>query len=190
MKKQEKSQSAQISKAVEILKSGGVVIFPTDTVYGIGCMADDQHAINRIYKIKATPKSQPFPILVSSVNQVEKFVSINSQAQKLMDKYWPGALTIILRGKDEEKYGFRMPDSDVVRSIVDKVGPIIGTSANFHGQKAVSASKDLDPKLVELADFLVEGESEGGVESTVIDATTEPSKIIRQGAVRLKENDS
>ena len=84
------------NKAVDILKAGGIVIFPTDTVYGIGCRFDDQKAINRIYQIKGTPKDQSFPLLVSNISQVKKLAIITKIGQKLIDEYWPGALTIIL----------------------------------------------------------------------------------------------
>jgi len=175
------------NNAVDILKSGGIVIFPTDTVYGIGCRFDDQKAIARLYQIKGTPQNQPFPILVSNINQVKKLATITKIGQILIDKYWPGALTIILptfvKG---QKIGFRMPKSDLVKSLIDQIGiPIIGTSANFRGQKAVKNYQELDPKIIKLADLVIKGECKKGIESTVVDATFDPPKILRQGAVTL-----
>ena len=191
-----------LNKAVSILKSGGVVIFPTDTVYGIGCLFDNPEAVDRIYNIKNRPKNQPFPILVSSIEQVEKLAIISQQAKKLMSKYWPGGLTIILTplpiprlstyskpgleqlGKSG-KIGFRMPDSKLLQNTISQVGPIIGTSANFHGQKTPTSLEELDPELIKLVDYVVKGECKKGMESTVVDITSGRIKILRQGAIKL-----
>lgn len=179
MKTHEKSPSA-------VFKNGGVVVFPTDTVYGIGCKFDSGASINRIYKIKGTPKIQHFPILVSNITQVEKIADINKAARKLMEKHWPGGLTIVLKTKyRKEKVGFRMPDFDSLRKIIDDVGPIIGTSANFHGQNSPTSFEELDSKLISMVDYIVKGECKKGIESTVIDTTADPPKILRQGAVHL-----
>ncbi len=187
MKKQEESKLLEIKKAAAVLKSGGVVIFPTDTVYGIGCRIDNQKAVNRIYKIKSRSNSQPFPVLVSSIKQVESIATLNESARRLIEKYWPGGLTIILNSKEgNQKIGFRMPRSSMVSLLIDLVGkPIIGTSANFHGQPPAASFEKLDPKLIKLADFVIKGKSGGGVESTVVDATVDPIKILRKGAIAL-----
>lgn len=199
--------SRDLKKAVEVLKAGGVVIFPTDTVYGIGCLLDNPKAVNRIYKIKGTPKTQPFPVLVTSLGQVEQLAKVNQIAQELMNNYWPGGLTIILNAKPNPyspshsesgseyvgepgfghgKIGFRMPDSDLVRNLIKCVGkPIVGTSANFHGHPTPKSYEGLDPNFVKLAGFVVKGECKLQKESTVVDTTIDPPKILRQGAVKL-----
>ena len=183
----DQSLEDQIKEAVRILKKGGVVIFPTDTVYGIGCRFDDKDAVPRLYKIKKTPTGQPFPILVSSLSQIEDLAIIYKTAEELIKKFWPGALTIVLKSKNgREKIGFRMPDSQLVKSLIDGVGvPIIGTSANFHGHPTPKSYKELNPDLIKLVDFVMEGECEGGVESTVVDATFDPPKVLRRGAITL-----
>lgn len=181
----EESKSKSITRAIEASKSGGVVIFPTDTVYGIGCVFDNEIAVERIYKIKGTKKSQPFPILVSNINQVTEIAEMSDYARELIDKHWPGGLTIILPA-GSKKIGFRMPNSDIVRSIIEKVGkPIVGTSANFHGQPAPKSYEELDPNFTKLADFVLAGECKLSQESTVVDVTVSPPIILRQGAVRL-----
>lgn len=186
LSKTEGSTSSNINKAVQILKQGGVVIFPTDTVYGIGCRFDNRQAVNRIYQIKGSPKNQPFPILVSSISQVAKIAHINDLAKRLIKKYWPGGLTVILQGKNtERKYGFRMPNSYLVRSLIQKVGPLVGTSANFHGDKTPTSYKKLNPDIIKLADYIIKGECQLGAESTVVDVTSDQPKIIRQGAVLI-----
>lgn len=188
MSTQERLPSPEIEKAAAILKKGGIVIFPTDTVYGIGCRFDDLGAIGRLYQIKGTPPSQPFPILVTNTDQVKKFAKITTFAKFLIDAYWPGGLTIIFAGrKIGQKQAFRMPDSEVVKSLIDKVGvPIVGTSANFHGQKTPSSFEELDPEITKLANFVIRGKCQKGIESTVVDTTVKPPKILRQGAVPLE----
>jgi len=200
------SYTKDLHKAASVLRRGGIVIFPTDTVYGIGCRFDNKDAISRLYQIKGTSKDQPFPILVSDVNQVKKLAEVNNLAQNLIDKYWPGALTIILPGLstypkpgleqlykpglnalNAEKIGFRMPNSKLVLDLINKVGvPIIGTSANFHGQKPPKSFAELDPKIIKLADFTIKGRCQKGIESTVVDATIDPPKILRQGVLRIR----
>ncbi|OGD87106.1 threonylcarbamoyl-AMP synthase [Candidatus Curtissbacteria bacterium RBG_13_35_7] len=179
-------QYQEIETAVEILKKGGVILFPTDTVYGLGCRMDRPTAIQRIKKIKRT--TQYLPILVDNINQVHKLAFMDNQAIHLANIYWPGGLTIILKSKREnEKIGIRMPNSNVVRQLIDRLGiPIIGTSANFHGAKAVYSDKELDPKLVSLVDYVIKGECDQKIESTVVDATLIPVKVLREGAVKIK----
>jgi L-threonylcarbamoyladenylate synthase len=187
MKQKEELQLQDINKAINILKAGGVVIFPTDTVYGIGCSYDDQRAQDRIYKVKGTKKTQAFPILITSTDQLDDLVDKNPQSQELMQKYWPGGLTIIMNSKSTgAKVGLRMPDSDIVISLIKGLGrPIIGTSANFHGQKPPTNFEELNPEFTRLADYVLKGECKTGIESTVVDATVLPVKVLRQGVVKL-----
>lgn len=187
MDKREKLKSRQVNKAAEILKSGGVVVFPTDTVYGMGAIFNNKKAIERIYQIKQTPKTQNFPILISDIKQIKDLVTINDNAKTLIKKYWPGALTIIVNLKNsKKKIGIRMPDSEIVRSLITETKkPIIGTSANIHGEKTPTTFKQLDPKIIKLADFTIEGKCGKKIESTVVDTTVSPPKILRQGAVKI-----
>ena len=121
MNKSEKLKSKEIEKTAAILRSGGVVVFPTDTVYGIGAVFDQKRAIDRIYQIKQTPKSQNFPILISNLNQINDQVTINDTAKSLIKKYWPGALTILVNLKNSnKKIGIRMPDSEIVRTLINE----------------------------------------------------------------------
>lgn len=181
MKRPEKSKLEELNKAVDVLKNGGVIIFPTDTVFGIGCKWDNPDAIARIRNIKSS--TQNFPILISSISQAHAIGKITPQALHLINKYWPGGLTILVKNRiTDQKVGIRMPASDYVKYIIEKLGaPIIGTSANFHGEPAPIKSTDLDPRLIKLADYVVEGECEDGEESTVVDSTVLPIKILRQG---------
>ena len=184
--REEKLQSKDLTKAADVLKSGGLLIFPTDTVYGIGSIFDNKKAVDRIYKVKGRQKSQAFPILVSDTEQVKKIAVINPTAKKLIKKFWPGGLTVILESKSSGKLGFRMPNSDIVRNLIKAVGkPIIGTSANFHGKPTPKSFDELDKKFTQQADMVLIGDCLLSIESTVVDTTVSPPEILRQGAVKI-----
>ena len=186
-----------ITKAIEILKAGGVVIYPTDTAFGIGCRIDDERAVDRLFEIRKRPRPQATPVLVASKETALAYLSSPSEiVRRLMKEYWPGALTIVAPAKLELVYspirgsgdtiGLRMPDHPVTLSIIEGVGvPILGPSANFHGEPTPYRFEDLDPALVKLVDYVVSGECTIKQASTVIDCSVEPYRIIRQGAVVL-----
>ncbi|HYK08116.1 MAG TPA: L-threonylcarbamoyladenylate synthase [Candidatus Eisenbacteria bacterium] len=188
----------KVEKAVEILKSGGIVLLPTDTVFGICCRIDNNKALERLFAIKKRENSQAVPILVSSTDMVKEYAQpFNEKIEKLMEQYWPGGLTIVIKAKKEkvlplvrgdgDTVGVRIPDSVSLFQIIEEVGvPITGTSANFHGLPSVKNWKDLDPRLVQLVDYVLEEDSLGGTASTVVDCSEENWKILRQGAVTIK----
>jgi len=184
-----------VDKAVGIIKKEGVVIFPTDTVYGIGASIKSEEAVQRIYKIKKTPKSQSFPILVSKIGQVEQLANIPDSARILIKKFWPGALTIILNSTNNKpglksKLGFRMPDSKIVSELIELSGaPIIGTSANLHGKPSPKSFNEIDSALIEMSDGVIEGNCKLMKESTVVDASPEKPVILREGAIKLEADD-
>lgn len=182
---EEESGFTNINKAIEVFEKGGVVIFPTDTVFGIGCKVDAQEAIGRIRKIKVS--RQNFPVLISSIEEAHKIAHFNRRAQQLATRFWPGGLTIITDSRKRgEKIGLRMPNSKLILEIISKLrSPIIGTSANFHSQKAPTMSFELDKRLTSLVDYVIEGECINKTESTVVDTTVFPIKILRQGAVKI-----
>lgn len=187
-----------IQKAVEVLQNGGIVLLPTDTVFGICCRIDKQESLEKLFTIKKRDPKQAVPILVSSTDMVKEYaLPFDEKVENLMETYWPGGLTIVLpcekekvlslvRG-DGDSVGFRIPDMPSVYEIIERVGvPIVGTSANFHGNPSVTKYQDLDPNLVALVDFVLPEDSLGGVASTVLDCSTTPWKILRKGAVDLQ----
>lgn len=189
---------SDLERAIKILKNGGIVIFPTDTAYGIGCRIDDREAVKKLFKIRQRPKTQAVPVLVSSVEMAQRHLkSLPEKVKELMEKYWPGGLTIIyscqtkkvpilVRGGGKT-LGVRMPDHEIPLYTINKVGvPIIGTSANFHGEKTPYSFKDLNPELVKKVDLLIKGKCPEGKVSTVIDCSKKPWKILRKGAVEIK----
>lgn len=188
----------QVGEAVRILNEGGIVIFPTDTAYGIGCRMDNKDSVERLFSIRKRPQNQATPVLFSNIEMMKEYLlDIPKEVkEKLMDKYWPGALTIILPCKTEKTFnlirgnsnnmGVRIPDDDNLISIIEKLGVgILGPSANFHGKQTPYYFEDLDPELIRLVDYVVEGECKLKDVSTVADCSVVPWNIIREGAVKL-----
>lgn len=188
-----------IKKTVGILKKGGIVIFPTDTAYGIGCRIDDEKAVGRLFKIRKRPITKATPVLADSLEMAKKYLEEIPQdvKEKLIKPYWPGALTIILdcnrvkvpklvRGGGNT-LGVRIPNHEVLRTIIRELGvPILGPSANFHGKKTPFRFEDLDPKLISLVDYVLKGTvSIVKNVSTVIDCSKKPWKIVREGVVKI-----
>lgn len=187
----------QIEKAVEILNQGGIVIFPTDTAFGIGCRIDRESTIKKLFEIRKRPLSQAVPVLVGSLEMAKEYADISEDIiNKLVIPFWPGALTIVLNAKLEKvptlvrgggnTIGLRQPKHEMVSQIIKKTGvPILGPSANFHGEKTPFAFEDLDKKLIKLADFAVKGETFLMQASTVVDCTSSPWQILRKGATQV-----
>lgn len=191
--------SDEMQKAIKILKTGGIVIFPTDTAFGIGCRIDNAEVVNRLFNIRKRPDHKASPVLVSSIEMVAQWVDeVPQHAHKLMQKHWPGGLTIVLKSSTDkvpslvkggtDTLGVRMPNHKEMLEIVAEVGvPILASSANFAGAKTPFSYEEIDPKLVKLADFVLSGECSVKEPSTVIDATVTPVKMLREGAVKLQE---
>ena len=183
-------QEDVIRQAAKVLTSGGLVIIPTETVYGIAANALDKKALDKLYKIKGRPKDKPFSILVSPESRVRELaVDIPVAAYKLMHKFWPGALTVILKSARDGKVGLRMPDHAVALAIINQSAvPLACPSANISDQPAPGnfqqAIKDMDG-LVDLA--IDAGAAKVGLESSVVDLTVEPAQIVRSGAIKDEE---
>lgn len=187
-----------IAEGLKVLEQGGIVIFPTDTAFGIGCRIDDEAAVRKLFSVRNRPSKQAVPVLCQSVAMVKSYItSVSARVEeKLMAQYWPGALTIILPA-DLKKVpslvrgggvtvGMRVPAHEVPLSLIAGVGvSIIGTSANFHGEPTPYTFADIDPKLYNLVDYVIPGTTSIGKESTVIDCSEEPWEIKRQGAIHL-----
>lgn len=182
-----------INKAVEILKKDGVIVFPTDTVWGIGARIGSEKGIERLYKIKKREKDKPTAVLVGSVFQAHMLGEINQKAENLLKKYWPGALTIVVKAKkrvpesiqgEKRTVGLRMPREEIIFKITKLLGEgLVTASANFSEQPAPTKKKLLDPELLKQVDLVLPGEAGGKLPSTVVDLTGEKPVILRQGEV-------
>jgi len=184
----------EIDKGVNILQKGGVIAFPTDTVYGLGADAFNAVAVERIYQIKNRPEHRQLPLLIADVEQLTVLADpIPEIAWFLARQFWPGGLTIVLPKKESVPVGLapgttiavRIPDHHVCIAIIKNLGnPIIGTSANISGQPASLTADEVVQQLGEKIDFTIDGgKCLGGKESTVVDATRESPIILRQGII-------
>jgi tRNA threonylcarbamoyl adenosine modification protein (Sua5/YciO/YrdC/YwlC family) len=181
---------AELKKAARLLSRGRLVIIPTETVYGIAANMHDQRAVERLYEIKKRPKEKPFTLHIEDKAKVEEFAKdIPIAAYKLIEAFWPGPLTIILKSKTSGSIGLRMPDNEIALKIIAyaKV-PIVCPSANISGQPApfsfAQAIKDLDG----LVDFAIDaGSTRFKAESSVVDLTVEPALVMREKAISKQE---
>jgi len=188
----------QIEKGVRILKNGGVIAFPTDTVYGLGADAFNLRAVERIYKIKNRPSHLAFPLLIADISQL----SIVAQpacgiALLLARRFWPGGLTLVLpKAISLPSYlakgstvAVRIPNHSICLSLIRGLGaPVIGTSANVSGNPPALTADEVRQQLGGKVDLIIDGgRCSGSVESTIVDATGELPLILRQGIISLDE---
>lgn len=189
-------EQIKIKEAIKIVTQGGIVIFPTDTAFAISCRIDNHDAIEKLFAIRKRPLTQPTPVLVSSKEMAKEYIQDLDEnvERKLMDRYWPGAVTIIVPAKESVDplvqknggIGLRLPNHQTAQSIITGVGVgLLGTSANIHGEKTPYTVEDLDQNLIKQVDYVVEGTCTVGKESTVINSLTNPWIIVRQGAVEV-----
>ncbi len=182
-------------EAARVIFSGGLLIFPTDTVYGIGCDPYDEGAVDRIYGSKRRPDSKPLTFHVGSVPEFLEFARDNPLAVLAAKRLLPGPVTLILRRpnfvSDEitsgfPTLGFRVPGDELSRAILDRCGPLAATSANISGSQAYRGDGDLE--RLPPADLLIEnGPTIHRLESTVIDLTGTQPRMLREGVVTFEE---
>jgi L-threonylcarbamoyladenylate synthase len=187
-----------IDEAIKIIKQGGVVIFPTDTAFGIGCSIENEIAVKRLFEIRKRPEEKAMPVLFDSITQVKNYIRpFDSKVEGLMKKYWPGALTIVFNCKTDkvpslvrgggDTLGVRIPDHELALGLIRGADvPIVGSSANFSGEKTPFTLEALDKSLIKLVDFVLEGKTKDRMcASTVIDCTKTPWQVIRQGEIMI-----
>lgn len=171
---------------------GRTIAFPTDTVYGVGAMISDLEAIEKIYSLKKRDYSKPLAVLISSVDELYDLVSDVELLGKV-DKFWPGAITFIFKKKNInnkvtgglDTVGIRIPKSKIALEILKKLGPLAVTSVNYSGE---SSAEELQEVLKFDIDYVVTNKvKSGNVASTVVDISTNPPMIIREGTISFKE---
>lgn len=190
--------SAYLDEAAEFIKNGEIVAFPTETVYGLGANALDENAVLKIFKAKGRPQDNPLIVHVASKDVSEYASEVPSLGVKLMDKFWPGPLTLIFKKKDIipnmtsaglDSIGLRMPNSEIALELIRRSGkPIAAPSANISGRPSPTDMQRCIEDLNGKAAYILGGEkSEVGVESTIVDLTVEPACILRPGGITLEE---
>lgn len=179
-----------IIKAAGVLKQGGLVAFPTETVYGLGADFFDVKAIKRLYEVKQRPQDKPFAVLIADIEDLARFECvISGLAKELIDNFWPGPLTLIFETKKSGKLGFRLPNHNIARELIRQSGTLIAApSANISGQTPPTNAQEVLSHLKGKIDLVLDaGETALRQESTVIDLTLSPYKIVRAGAIRREK---
>ena len=175
-----------INEAVRSLKRGEVIAFPTETVYGLGANADDKDAILRLYEIKQRPRDKKLTVLISKISETEKYVDhIHPNAQKLMNMFWPGPLTLVMKSKDHEDIGLRIPKYRAIYDLLSSSQiPIAAPSANISGENPLTDAKSVFDAFKDKIDIVLDGGiSPIGVASTVVKINDQGVEILRHGAI-------
>jgi L-threonylcarbamoyladenylate synthase len=191
--------SLDIRNAVSVLQAGGLVAFPTDTLYALGANSSMESALEKVYEVKGRPSGMALPILVGSFSDIYKIaIDIPEVTWRLIDAFWPGPLTIILNKTQEisdiisgggRTVAIRMPNHPIALELIRSVGvPITGTSANISGGQNPSAASDVELSLGRSVDLILDGGKcgESGA-STILDLTFEHPKLVRLGVLSLEE---
>jgi len=189
----------QVERGVSILQRGGIVAFPTDTVYGLGACANIPRALERIYEVKERPRSMALPLLLAHVCQIGEVAShVPEVAWLLAFKFLPGALTLVLPKADsvidvvtggDNKVAVRVPAHPVPIALIEGLGtPIVGTSANLSGKPSALTAREVYSQIGDKIDLVIDGgRCPGGKESTIVDVTGEKPVVLREGAISGEE---
>jgi L-threonylcarbamoyladenylate synthase len=186
-----------VQYALEILRTGGLVAFPTDTVYGLGALAFDQAAIESIYLAKDRPLEKAIPILIGDADDLDRVaINIPELARLLSARFWPGPLTLIVPKRvglpevvsSTGTVGVRVPDHEVARTLLRAAGPMAVSSANLSGQENPCTAEDVVRQLNGRVPLVLDGGgTRAGIPSTVVDVTGAEPVILRQGPITLEQ---
>jgi L-threonylcarbamoyladenylate synthase len=192
------SLQKQVEQAISILKEGGIVAFPTDTVYGLGAAVNLPRAVERVYQVKKRPKNMPLPLLLADKSQIGEVAEpVPPLAWLLAAKFLPGALTMVLPKSKAvpdtvasgKTVAIRIPAHPIPLVLARGVGtPIVGTSANLSGQPSALTAEEVSTQLGGKVDLIIDGgRCPGGKESTIVDLTAETPVVLREGAISKEE---
>ena len=182
---------------LDILGVGGLVAFPTDTVYGVGALAFDGTAVESIYAAKDRPNEKAIPVLLSDASELDKVAShVPAMALKLASRFWPGPLTLVVPKNlalpdpvsANDTVGVRIPDNTIARTLLRSAGPMAVTSANISGGKNPTTAEEVFVQLNGRIELILDGgRTAGGVASTVVDCTGTKPIVIRDGPISFRE---
>lgn len=183
--------------AKKSLDDSKVISFPTETVMGLGVYYDDFEAYQLLNKIKGRPEDKPYTLMLGSTSNIEQYAYLSSRDRKIIDAFMPGAITVLLKSKDSVPtyvthntgvIGIRVPDIKLVQDLINFVNkPLLVPSANKSGEKPALTSIEVKEIFGDELGYILDGKSEGGVPSTIIDLTKEEVRIIREGPISLED---
>ena len=186
----------QLDEAASILKEGGLIAFPTETVFGFGVIFDNKFSYDRLISVKRRPPEKPFTLMLSDVKQIEEYAYVDDRANKLIKKYMPGQFTIIMKAKEnlpfycvskEGNVGIRISSDDMVRNLIRKVGkPLLVPSANKSGEPPLTKSEDVISIFDKEIDGIIIGESTSNVPSTIV-LIDKDVHILREGLISKED---
>ncbi|MDX9785853.1 MAG: L-threonylcarbamoyladenylate synthase [Desulfobacterales bacterium] len=194
----ERPEADHIRIGAEKIRGGGVIVFPTQCLYGLGADAFNTDAIDQVFKLKRRPLESPLLILIPSRKDLLNITNhISPAAERIMDIFWPGSVTIIFEANSmlpvgltagTGKIGVRLPLHPVAKQLVREAGrPITGTSANISGEPGCKQISEISQSIIRSADLVINaGRLKGGIGSTVVDVTVEPPHILREGIIPVK----
>ncbi len=192
-----KIDGKQIAIATQCLKDGGIIAFPTDTVYGLAAKISHKEIQDRLKLVKGRPEEKPFPVVVGSLEQVGTLAKIDKRAECIMKKWWPGALTIILNKKEEledwvsngkSTIALRMIDDIAITQMIKDVGvPLFLTSANLSDEPVCLSGEEVEQRLGSRIDVVIDGRHQDNQPSTILDCTQEKLVVLREGPITLEE---
>ncbi len=183
-------EAQKIAQCAKILRGGGLVAFPTETVYGLGANLLNKKAIHRLYAVKKRAQGKPFSVHIADKDKAEEYaMNLTPTAYKLMDKFWPGPLTLILPSREGGSIGIRMPKNTIALNLIQESGvPIVAPSANLSGNPAPRNVNEVLKDLNGLIDAVIDGGvSELGIESTIVDLTASPVEFLREAAIKKQD---
>ncbi len=195
----EKGPSAikMYKRAVEVLQDGGVIIYPTDTIYGFGVDGEDEEALERLYSIKKRDPKKPLLVVVSDIEMARTYVTFTPEAKRLVDTFLPGALTLVLpRNPDAperflpniQTIGIRIPQNPFCLNLVRQFGkPITSTSVNHAGEDPLTDPDDIETLFGDEADLLIDVGNIQNPPSTIVDFSGETPKVLREGKITAEE---
>jgi L-threonylcarbamoyladenylate synthase len=191
-----KATKSNIMKAAQIVRRGGLVVYPTETVYGLGCDPLNVQAVKRILEVKGN-RNKPLPVLAASIVDAEKIAFVSPNGKKLAAKFWPGPLTMVFPKKSAlqdvvtfglDSVGLRIPANDVVLQLISLCeGLLVGSSANRTGEEPPRSVQEMSDELKGMVDVVLDGgPTVQGMPSTVVDLSLERPRILREGPISLE----
>ena len=188
----------EAASAKEALFNHGVVAFPTETVMGLGVLYNDLEAYNKLNKVKERPEDKPYTMMVKDIEQIEKYAVIDERTQRVISKFMPGSLTILIRVRDKsvpsyvthgtDVIGMRIPSNIEARELLEMVNePLLVPSANKSGRSPALTSNEVKEIFGQEIDFVMSGKAQNGQPSTIVDLTGETPKVVRVGPISEEE---